>query len=84
MQHFFQEVLRRKVLPVAAAYAIGGWVLPQVGDVLIGLLELPGWLGKMLVALSRERYVTRISLRRFTREDVRSLIDGTQQAPSAL
>ena len=23
----------------------------QVGDVLIGLLELPGWLGKMLVAL---------------------------------
>ena len=51
MQRFFQEVIRRTVLPVAAAYAIGGWVLLQAGDVLIGLLELPGWLGKMLVAL---------------------------------
>lgn len=46
MQSFFQEVIRRKVLPVAVAYAIGGWMLLQVGDVLIGLLELPGWLGK--------------------------------------
>ncbi|MGB5256209.1 MAG: hypothetical protein WBN44_03070 [Woeseiaceae bacterium] len=51
MQPFFDEVVRRKVLPVAAAYAIGGWVLLQIGDVLIGLLELPGWLGKVLVAL---------------------------------
>ena len=51
MQRFFEEVMRRKVLPVALAYAIGGWVLLQVGDVLIGLLELPGWTGKILVAL---------------------------------
>ncbi len=51
LQRFFDEVIRRKVLPVAAAYAIGGWVLLQIGDVLIGLLELPGWLGKVLVAL---------------------------------
>ena len=50
MQRFFEEVIRRKVLPVAAAYAIAGWVLLQVGDVLIGLLELPGWIGKILVA----------------------------------
>ena len=50
MQRFFEEVIRRKVLPVAAAYAIAGWVLLQVGDVLIGLLELPGWTGKILVA----------------------------------
>ena len=39
------------MLPVAVAYAIGGWVLLQVGDVLIGLLELPGSTGKILVAL---------------------------------
>ncbi|MGI9232058.1 MAG: hypothetical protein ACR2RD_00370, partial [Woeseiaceae bacterium] len=51
MQRFFEEVVRRKVLPVAVAYAIGGWVLLQVGDVLIGLLELPSWVGKILVAL---------------------------------
>ncbi len=51
MQRFFEEVIRRKVLPVAIAYAIGGWLLLQVGDVLIGLLELPGATGKILVAL---------------------------------
>ena len=51
LPRFFDEVIRRKVLPVAVAYAIGGWVLLQVGDVLIGLLELPGWLGKVLVAV---------------------------------
>ena len=43
--------IRRKVLPVAIAYAIGGWVLLQIGDVLIGLLELPGWWGRVIVAL---------------------------------
>ena len=36
------------MLPVAAAYAIGGWVFLQIGGALIGL---PGWLGKALVAL---------------------------------
>lgn len=50
MRRFFKEVIRRKVIPVAVAYAIGGWVLLQVGDVLIGLLELPAWTGKVLVA----------------------------------
>jgi len=35
-----------------ATYAIGAWVLLQVGDVLIGLLELPGWIGKAMVAIA--------------------------------
>ena len=39
------------MLSVVVAYAIGGWVLLQAGDVLIGLLELPAWTGKALVAL---------------------------------
>ena len=43
MLHFFEEIIRRKVLPVALGYAIGAWIVLQVGDVLIGLLELPGW-----------------------------------------
>jgi len=51
VRHFFEEIVKRKVLPVAAAYAIGGWLLLQIGDVLIGLLELPGWTGKVLVAV---------------------------------
>ena len=52
LRRFFEEIIRRKVLPVAVAYAIGGWLLLQIGDVLIGLLELPGWVGKILVALA--------------------------------
>jgi hypothetical protein len=34
---------------VAVAYVIGAWLLMQVGDTLLGLLELPGWIGKVLV-----------------------------------
>ena len=52
MQSFFEELKRRKVLRVAIAYVVAGWVLLQVGDVLIGLLELPGWSGKLLVAVT--------------------------------
>lgn len=33
------------------AYSIGAWVLMQVGDTLLGLLELPGWMGKALVVV---------------------------------
>ncbi len=43
------ELRRRKVVRVAAAYVIGAWLLMQVGDTLVGLLELPGWTGKALV-----------------------------------
>ena len=44
-----EELRRRKVVRVAVAYVIGAWVLMQVGDTLVGLLELPGWTGKALV-----------------------------------
>lgn len=43
------ELRRRKVVRVALAYVIGAWLLMQVGDTLVGLLELPGWIGKALV-----------------------------------
>jgi tetratricopeptide (TPR) repeat protein len=44
------ELRRRKVIQVAASYAIAAWLLLQVGDTLVGLMELPGWTGKALVA----------------------------------
>lgn len=47
----WKELRRRKVVRVAVAYVIGAWVLMQVGDTLVGLLELPGWVGKALVVL---------------------------------
>lgn len=49
MDFSWKELRRRKVVRVAVAYAIGAWLLMQVGDTLVGLLELPGWTGKALV-----------------------------------
>ena len=45
----WSELKRRKVIRVAAAYAIGGWLLLQLTDVLRGLLELPNWIGRLVV-----------------------------------
>ncbi|MGD8680607.1 MAG: AAA family ATPase [Lysobacterales bacterium] len=49
MDFSWAELRRRKVVRVAVAYVIGAWVLMQVGDTLVGLLELPSWAGKALV-----------------------------------
>lgn len=49
MDFSWTELRRRKVVRVALAYVIGAWLLMQVGDTLVGLLELPGWTGKALV-----------------------------------
>ena len=49
MNFSWRELRRRKVVRVAVAYVIGAWLLMQVGDTLLGLLELPSWLGKVLV-----------------------------------
>ena len=45
------ELRRRKVIRVAVAYVVSAWVLIQVGDTLFGMLELPGWTGKALIAV---------------------------------
>ena len=52
MSSFFAELKRRNVIRIAIFYGAGAWVVLQVGDVLIGLLELPGWTGKILVAVA--------------------------------
>jgi len=45
----WSELKRRKVIRVAAGYAIGGWVLLQLADVLRNLLDLPTWIGRLVV-----------------------------------
>jgi TolB-like protein len=46
-----QELKRRNVFRVGIAYAVAAWLLLQLTDVLSELLELPGTLGKTVVAL---------------------------------
>ncbi|MBT8102748.1 MAG: tetratricopeptide repeat protein [Gammaproteobacteria bacterium] len=52
MTSLFSELKRRNVIRVGAAYLVATWVLLQIGDVLIAMLELPGWVGKLLVLLT--------------------------------
>ena len=49
MSSIFNELKRRNVIRVGVTYLVAAWVLLQIGDVLIGMLELPGWIGKALV-----------------------------------
>lgn len=42
----FEELRRRNVFRVAVGYVIAGWLALQVTDVVMGLLELPSWVGR--------------------------------------
>lgn len=51
MTTLWGELKRRNVARVGIAYVIVGWLILQLADVLGGLLELPGWTGKLVVFL---------------------------------
>lgn len=44
------ELQRRKVVRVAVVYAIGAWVLLQIGETVLGLADMPAWTGQLLLA----------------------------------
>ncbi len=46
---FFNELKRRNVFKVAAAYIIVGWLIMQAGDTLAPALHLPEWINSALV-----------------------------------
>jgi adenylate cyclase len=47
----FNELKRRNVFRVAAAYLAIGWVLLQLSDVVVSLAGAPDWVGKAIIAL---------------------------------
>ena len=51
MKGFIGELSRRNVVRVGALYAVGSWLMLQVADVLFGLLELPGWSLRLVLAI---------------------------------
>ena len=51
LMSFFDQLKRRKVFRVAAAYAVIAWLMLQVVDVVVPLLELPNWAGKLVLLL---------------------------------
>jgi len=46
---FFNELKRRNVFKVAAAYIIVGWLIMQAGEVMSPALHLPEWVNSLLV-----------------------------------
>jgi TolB-like protein len=48
---FFEELKRRNVFRVGAAYAVAAFVVLQLLDVLGEILELPAWGGKLILAI---------------------------------
>ena len=47
---FLGELKRRKVYKVAAAYAVGAWLVIQAADILLPAFEAPGWVLKALIS----------------------------------
>ena len=51
LETFFSELRRRKVFRVAIAYAVVGWVLLQVGELLFPSFGAPEWVLKVFIVL---------------------------------
>lgn len=50
MPSFLEELKRRNVVRVGLAYLVVAWIVLQMGEVVFGLLEVPAWAGKLLIA----------------------------------
>ena len=48
---FVQELKRRNVFRVGIAYAIASWVLLQIIDVVVPIIEAPEWVSKALLLM---------------------------------
>lgn len=46
---FYAELKRRNVIRIGIAYAVGGWVLVEVGDILLPTFNAPDWVMRALV-----------------------------------
>jgi len=48
---FFQELKRRNVFRVAAAFVIIAWLQIQLVDILLPMFGLPDWAGRLVILL---------------------------------
>ena len=51
MNSLFNELKRRNVIRVGAAYLVAAWLILQIVGVLIDIMEMPIWIGKLLVVM---------------------------------
>ena len=50
MSQLFEELKRRNVFRVAIAYLVSGWLVLQVGDIVLDGIDAPAWVMKALLA----------------------------------
>ena len=58
----FKELKQRNVFKVATVYVITGWLLVQIGDVVLSTFEAPPWVMKVLVLLLAFGFVVALIL----------------------
>ncbi len=51
MSSVWEELKRRNVVRVTIAYSIVGWLILQLTDVLMPMLGLPEWVGRLVILL---------------------------------
>ena len=47
----FSELKRRNVLRMAVLYVVAAWLIMQVADAIIGLANLPEWIGPTILTV---------------------------------
>jgi hypothetical protein len=47
----FSELKRRNVIRVAIAYAVVAWLVLQVIDVILPILEVPNWVAQLVLIM---------------------------------
>ena len=48
---FFEELKRRNVIRVGAAYVVVAWLIMQVADVVLNNIEMPAWIFHLILLL---------------------------------
>ena len=62
MSQLFEELKRRKVFRVGIAYLVAAWVLLQVTDVIVPILELPSWTARVVLYLLAGGFIVSLIL----------------------
>ena len=59
---FFQELKRRNVFRVGVAYLVASWLLLQIADVVLSLLDLPPLAGQIILLVLAFGFIPAIIL----------------------
>ena len=62
MSGFFEEIKRRSVIRVAGLYMTGCWLLLQIADTVLPMLDAPGWVARTLLLVLLIGFIPALAL----------------------